>query len=312
MARGRAREKRDLSMSDHDPDPWTLEVCPLPIQLDPRSLAEAPSPCFSAPPQRIQPLKIRSQRYSIHSAIAPTHRPPPGSPVLYTPLSLHLPDVVRGLRDRQRSYTDQVLWWPCPATTPSPLIPAAKQRAALATGEPIPLPELQQALSNALSDSITIQHDTPIKTSESHPIKSVDPPHATRRSHPSSISQIIPPESIVAISAHLTPCKQPCPVLFEIHLPYSLDYIAGYPQLSPSPVSSVQPNQRRPSVSGVLNALNTRISLPPLPVPSSRLLLSLKRNLKINDGSSQTDVAPPPPASVLPTTYALHPFSNHM
>lgn len=167
-----------------------------------------------------------------------------------------------------------------------------------------------------------------------------------------SISQIIPPESLVAVSSHLTPCKKPCPVLFEIHLPYSLDRIAGYPQLSPPhilPIYSVpippvpqhkcSSNQLRSSVTGVLNAaLNTKISLPP--VPSSRSLLSLKRNPKvhaISDGTSECHVAdaipkqeprhstpsstrtiPQPSQSrlpstlVLPTTYPLHPLSSHM
>ncbi|KAF8135614.1 hypothetical protein EV363DRAFT_1321124 [Boletus edulis] len=127
--------------------------------------------------------------------------------------------------------------------------------------------------------------------------------------------------------------------------------MAGYPQLSPSPIllpavspaisqnKHVPSNERRSSVSGVLNAaLNTRISLPPLPVPSSKMLLSLKRNLKIHsvpDGASQSGVAEIPKLDprhaaslstqtmsrpshsripsmlALPATYALHPFSIH-
>lgn len=120
---------------------------------------------------------------------APLTHPVKGCPILYAPLSLHLPDVVRGLRERQEMYADQVLWWPCASSATranresGPLIPAAKQRAALATGDTAPHPELQTELSNALSESITIksnQTDTSqsalhIKTSETHPIKSVDP-----------------------------------------------------------------------------------------------------------------------------------------
>lgn len=143
-------------------------------------------------------------------------------------------------------------------------------------------------------------------------------------------------------------------MLFEIHSPYSLDRIAEYPQLSPSrvhppilptpipPISQHQhspSNQLRSSVTGVFNAaLSTKITLPSLPVPSSKMLLSLKRNLKIRtipDGVSQNGAAdaipksgpchssytqtisqPPqnhsPPMLALPTTYALHPFSAHM
>ncbi|KAG6378097.1 hypothetical protein JVT61DRAFT_13780 [Boletus reticuloceps] len=292
------------------------------------------------PPWTLQLAPLASQHHmSEYSRMKYGHQ---GCPVLYAPLSLHLPDVVRSLREQQQKYADQVLWWPCtiPDPPPGPLIPAAKQRAALATGETVPDPELQQQLSSALSECITIQ--------PSHQNDTTTPLHVkTSESHPINISPIIPPESLIAISSHLTLCKKPCPVLFELHLPYSLDWMAGYP--SPILLPAVSPaisqnkhlpsNGRRSSVSGVLNAaLNARISLPPLPVPSSKMLLSLKRNLKIHsvpDGASQSDVAEIPKLDprhaaslstqtmsrpshsripsmlALPATYALHPFSVH-
>lgn len=92
-------------------------------------------------------------------------------------MSLHLPDVVRTLRERQQKYADQLLWWPAAPSNrePSPVIPVVKQRAALASGEAIPHPDLQQQLSTAISESIS-QYQTNshhVKTSETHPIKSV-------------------------------------------------------------------------------------------------------------------------------------------
>ena len=159
----------------------------------------------------------------------------------------------------------------------------------------------------------TSRHQSPIPSSQSVP------PDAFVTNTIRSISQIIPPESLIAISSHLTPCKKPCPVLFEIHLPYSLDRIA------PSSHKCLPSNQLRSSVTGVLNAaLNTK--LPPLPAPSARILQSLKRNLKIHtipDGASDAIPKPEPrhsPSSSqtmssmlgLPTTYGLHPLSPHM
>ncbi|KAG8213781.1 hypothetical protein J3R82DRAFT_10492 [Butyriboletus roseoflavus] len=272
-----------------------------------------------------------------------------GCPILYAPLSLHLPDVVRGLRERQEKYADQVLWWPCASSvTPAdrecgPLIPAAKQRAALATGETVPHPELQTELSNALSESITIQSnqaDTSnsalhIKTSETHPIKSVD----SRR-------KLLVTDQLLQYFTNNTSGVTRRNFVSSHSI---LDRIAGYPQLSPSHVELPLPsisqhkylpsNDIRSSLAGAVNAaLNTKISLPPLPVPSSRILLSFKRNLKshtISDGESENDVTdanpklPPrhspfsstqtaavsqtsqsrrPSILALPTTYALHPF----
>ena len=187
MAVGMSRRESDypssssLSMSDVDaPLRWTLQVHPLSSPLLVALTREARPPRLPAPHERIQPHKIWPQRCPL-APPRPRSPIPPGCPVSYTPLSLHLPEAVRALRDCQQKYADQVLWWPCSAATAaSPLIPAAKQRAALAAGESISHPELRRELSNALSESIPTQPrtDTSIKTSESHPIKSVRPPPA--------------------------------------------------------------------------------------------------------------------------------------
>jgi hypothetical protein len=117
------------------------------------------------------------------------------------PLSLHVPDVVRKLRERQEKYVDQVLWLPAESPRvskdPSLVIPASEQRATLFTGEnTTPHAELQQELCNAISESMpnrSQSHPQPqsqlqlppleqqsnrhrssqVKTSETHPIKSV-------------------------------------------------------------------------------------------------------------------------------------------
>ncbi|KAF9245026.1 phosphatases II, partial [Melanogaster broomeanus] len=241
-----------------------------------------------------------------------------GSPVTYMPLSLHVPDVVRELRECQEKYADQVLWWPCTSSLvlgdTSSVIPVTEQRAALCTGEnTTPHPELQQDLFDALSQLIPNQ---------SRPQSQPQPPEQqdvdnrflqvkTSDTHPINISLIIPPESLAAISSHLTPCSKPYPVLFDIPFPYNLDRITGYAQSFPSLASlpiiplrstSVSPalpplhgkrhisHEPRRSVSEALHAaLNARISLPPMPIPSPRVLKCSSETCSIPRGEDDSE-----------------------
>ncbi|KAH7923949.1 phosphatases II [Leucogyrophana mollusca] len=215
-----------------------------------------------------------------------------GCPVAYAPLSVHVPDLVRELRDRQAKYTEQTLWWPCAMSKDTidqvPVLPAIEQRQALGTDEPeLSHPDLQQELSAAISEPLSSipQPPSPIdpalqmKTSETHPI---------------NISTIIPPESTVTISSHLSQCSKPSPVMFDIPLAYSLDRITGYlqlfPSLPPMPSRSLPPlpppvplrrpfarPQSRHTISEALQAaISSRlVATPPVP-PSLSRALSLK------------------------------------
>ncbi|KIJ67563.1 hypothetical protein HYDPIDRAFT_108404 [Hydnomerulius pinastri MD-312] len=314
----------------------------------PRRLTQSPKIVYDQWANQLAPLASQ-HHMSEYSRIKYGHQ---GSPIAYTPLSLHVPDVVRDLRARQAKGEAQVLWWPCPplpvTNDSTPMIPATEQRAALAIGDiTTPHPQLQQELSNAISESIPSQSQTPgTQNTHNHSLQV-----KTSETHPINISAIIPPESLFAISSHLTQCNQPSPVLFDIPFTYSLDRITGYAHLFPSlanspliPIRSASiptllpplplrlpqaPNELRPSVTDALHAaLSTRISMPPLPLPSPRPLSTKRKCGKKMDhasteqGEPQIDLAklltprksifaPPtralsqPPESVFPSVVDL-------
>lgn len=121
----------------------------------------------------------------------------PGSPLTYIPLSVHVPEHFRQLRDRQLIFTrDQQAWWVCerahPLLPPSiggaPVIDAhASTDSELPTvhsDAPVTLktasPDLSLDLSAAIDTPLTPVNvfflgngEPQLKTSESHPIKSV-------------------------------------------------------------------------------------------------------------------------------------------
>ncbi|KAH7888379.1 phosphatases II [Phlebopus sp. FC_14] len=226
-----------------------------------------------------------------------------GCPAPYTPLSFHLPDAFRELRERQTRYANYATWWPCPRSTVSDLTPFVPPSATAESSTPDS--RLQRDLFRAISDSISdpnrphgSSHSTTcafrVKTSESNPI---------------NISAIIPPESLHSISSHLTRCNKAYPVMFDIPLHYSLDQITGYTQtffssLAQMPLFPVHsttvstllppiplrpPQSANESVSDALQAaISTTIAIPPIARPLSRTFpsqLTTKRGEE-QDGSA--------------------------
>ncbi|KAG6891736.1 hypothetical protein C0992_006156 [Termitomyces sp. T32_za158] len=98
---------------------------------------------------------------------------PPGCPIAYIPLSVHLPDYFLQLQQRQRQYSQEKAWWPSDKAAASPVILSSRgaqpqdshiqQEIQAAISEPmdkLALPDPQGAeLSNHL-----------VKTSSTHPI----------------------------------------------------------------------------------------------------------------------------------------------
>jgi len=144
-----------------------------------------------------------------------------------------------------------VLWQPCPeASAAIQVVHASDQRDALVSGSAcIGLDSLlQQELSAALEDNLSSQispapilegtsvPSTPVKTSRTHPLKFVPahrrrmPTHRRKR----SISTIIPPELLSALSSHVSINTQPSPIILHIPDSYTLHRITGYAQLIPS------------------------------------------------------------------------------
>ncbi|KAH7908611.1 phosphatases II [Hygrophoropsis aurantiaca] len=230
-----------------------------------------------------------------------------GCPVAYAPLSVHVPDMVRDLRDRQAKYTEQPAWWPSSMSKDTintiPILPASEQRVALGTEQTeLVHPSLQQELSAAISEPLSSHPPAPadpalqVKTSETHPI---------------NISTIIPPESIVAISTRISQCSQNSPVMFDIPLAFSLDRITGYmqilPSLPPMPAYSLPPlppaplrkpfarPQPRHSISEALQAaIGSRLTSTTPPTPPLTRGFSLKntmsktRHLDDREGASKS------------------------
>ena len=254
------------------------------------SHAPARAPSLAAPSERVQPYKVWPLRYVIyfHSnhfwLIAAA-----GCPIPYVPLTLNAPETLRDLRIRQAENMDAVLWWPCPeASTTVQVIPTSEQRDALVSGTASPDldPLLQRELSAALEDTLSSQNlptpipegisgrstPTPVKTSETHPLKfvltsssSLRNTHSSLLCYQRSISAIIPPELLPAVSSHLSTNPQPSPIIFHVPDSYTLHRITGYAQLIPSmkPTSlvAVRKTHSHPSRQALL--------VPPIPVHSS-------------------------------------------
>jgi hypothetical protein len=193
-------------------------------------------------------------------------------------MSLNAPETLRDLRVRQATNMDAVLWWPCPASTTVQVIPTSGHRDALVSGTArLGLdPSLQVELSAALEDTLSSQMSpsipipkgtsTPVKTSITHPLKFVLARHEGTLAHhcsKRSISTIIPPELLSAISSHLLTNPRPSPIIFHIPDSYTLHRITGNAQLIPSmnPISLVAARK-------VHSRLSTRTS-PPIPIHSS-------------------------------------------
>ena len=114
-----------------------------------------------------------------------------GAPAKYVPLSVQAPDFYRQLQEQQASYDTAQAWWPCTNPLYSSESSIHNPVSAESDGPTLIVPRtsigLQEELTNAISSPLTPQVKMPqvqhvkqafakipfIKTSDSHPIKSV-------------------------------------------------------------------------------------------------------------------------------------------
>ncbi|KAG6862291.1 hypothetical protein C0995_015988 [Termitomyces sp. Mi166 len=97
---------------------------------------------------------------------------PKGCPIIYTPLSIHLPDHFLQLQQRQQQYAHEKAWWPSDKVPASSVILGSRgaqpQHSHLQQ-------EIQAAISEPLDKFLGLPSagpsSHPVKTSSTHPIK---------------------------------------------------------------------------------------------------------------------------------------------
>lgn len=141
---------------------------------------------------------------------------PGGCPTEYRPLSVHLPDFVRQLRNRQRLSVQADPWAlsPLPRKVPSPV--CLGPCGALPTD--IAASRLEADIRAALADQLDVVPRVPINDTRLR-----DSAVKTSASHPINVSPVVPPLILPFITARLRPTQSPFPVLF--HVPPTLSLI---------------------------------------------------------------------------------------
>lgn len=109
--------------------------------------------------------------------------PNQGAPVAYVPLSLQVPDYYRQLQEQQAAYVDYKTWWLSRGESQSSFEKEdVTPEGPTVTRHQYDPETLQDDLLSAISSPLTPQPNVPayncvpippIKTSESHPLKSV-------------------------------------------------------------------------------------------------------------------------------------------
>ncbi|OJA15870.1 hypothetical protein AZE42_11011 [Rhizopogon vesiculosus] len=322
-------------------------------QSQPRPLVQSK---VATEPWATQLAHLASQHHlSEYSRIKYGHR---GCPIPYAPLSLNAPEALRDLRVRQAINMDAVLWWPCPEPSATvQVVPTSEQRDALASGIACSSisPLLQRELSAALEDTLSSQisptpipegtsgRSTPVKTSQTHPLKFVPIPSPSlwnTRSlllcFPRSISPIIPPELLPAVSSHLLTNPQPSPTIFHIPDSYTLHRITGHAQLIPSTIPTSLVDIRKahshlPRRTLLLPPMPAHSSppppvphTPPLPISPNQPKLSIAEALQAAIDTRLTSSSHPlnkshsslpfvvklPPPPILKRSTQVHPLPN--
>lgn len=123
----------------------------------PTSYYPAPPSRITAPHKRLQLRKIRCTRYLLVITSTTPLITSPGSPVPYLPLSLQHPVYYAQLRAQQLRNAHQRAWWPAPAPAIFPSV------------------SLQDQITAAMSEPLQRSSQAQLKTSHTHPIKSVTP-----------------------------------------------------------------------------------------------------------------------------------------
>ncbi|KAJ7350247.1 protein-tyrosine phosphatase-like protein, partial [Mycena albidolilacea] len=228
--------------------------------------ASAPPPV----PPVLPPIFLASSASQYHlSAYNTAKYGPQGCPIHYIPLSVHLPDHVRDLQDRQRIAASAEAWYPCESPLEPP--PLLLGPCGMPTQD---FPALRDQLAAAMQDNLGASTPAlvPLKTSSTHPI---------------NISTMIPFELLPLISSHLLLSSGP--TVFDIPSSFTLDRLTATqhhdhtippPPPPPSTQTFVTQLRTRSAVSEALKAaISTAVApaaaLPTLHANSSTLSLSL-------------------------------------
>ncbi|KAI0745117.1 protein-tyrosine phosphatase-like protein [Earliella scabrosa] len=155
---------------------------------------------------------------------------PRGSPLLYVPYSVQMPDHYREMQAHQLRCAAAEAWWihrppPTDADTRGRLSFCAHNDAP--TGFVVSV-DLHEQLSAAISSSIICP-----ATSDA-PLPPPQPHWQTSETHPIVISTLIPSETLLVISSHLRPATLRYPVMFSMPPSKTLDCLLP----SPSPMDA--------------------------------------------------------------------------
>ncbi|OSD01255.1 phosphatases II [Trametes coccinea BRFM310] len=152
---------------------------------------------------------------------------PKGSPLVYVPYSVQMPDHYREMQAHQVRCGEQRAWWPSEGIRlPPGLVPMSGNgdaRSCESSGAATLQEELSAAMRTPLVESAGsragLQADAP----------EPQPHWQTSESHPIVISTIIPSELIPTISSHLVRRSSDYPVVFCLPRAHLLDRIVPAP-----------------------------------------------------------------------------------
>ncbi|KAI0268795.1 protein-tyrosine phosphatase-like protein [Gloeopeniophorella convolvens] len=160
-----------------------------------------------------------------------------GSAITYIPLSIHLPDHFKQLKERQASYADTEAWWLSgfqPQTTDHAAVASEHVLSLSHPAHPVTFtrasPNMQHELRSAMDSPLVpagwLSGQLPLpKTSDTHPI---------------SVSAMIPQDLLSSISLHISLADSSSPTVFNIHPAFSLHRVIISPtSLIPPPVPPV-------------------------------------------------------------------------
>ncbi|KAI0633622.1 phosphatases II [Trametes polyzona] len=157
---------------------------------------------------------------------------PNGSPLVYVPYSVQMPDHYKEMQDHQSRCAEQRAWWPSGEPSPASRIAPAKVPPAEVSTDPGDETHLREELSAAISAPLDIppQQQAPPHTPQPQP-------HwQTSETHPIVISTIIPLELLPIISSHLEHCANDYPTKFKLPRSYLLDRAMPRPVEPPAPI----------------------------------------------------------------------------
>ncbi|KAH9895047.1 phosphatases II [Cubamyces lactineus] len=188
---------------------------------------------------------------------------PNGSPLVYTPYSVQMPDHYKDMQAHQSRCAEQRAWWPsgCEESEETTRQDYSKMTSGSSPGM-------------TLREEITAAITSPMMNSRvSSRFSQPEPqPHwQTSETHPIVISTIIPSELLPIISSHLERCTNDYPVVFKLPRSYLLDRML--PRYGATEAQKVASTTAPPPV--VLPVL------PPCPPPRPSSAQSIVKSLKL-------------------------------